>query len=194
MAVTTEMIKELREKTGAGILDCKRTLDATDGDIEKAAEILKEKGMASAQKKAGREASDGRIEVYEHPGNKLVAMIEINCETDFVARTDTFLGLCHDLAMHVAAAAPQWVSRDDVPVETLAEEKAKYADDVAGKPEHIVGRIIDGKLAKFYEENCLLEQTFIRDEEKTVQQLITESVAKLGENIMVKRFARFQIG
>jgi len=196
MAVTTAMIKELRQATGAGVLDCKRALDETNGNMAKATEILKEKGLATAAKKASREAADGRVEAYVHPGDKLAVLVEINCETDFVARTDEFQGMCHDIAMQIAAQAPSWVSRDDVPAEVLEEEKTKYREEMAGqnKPEHIMDRIIEGKLSKFYSEHCLLDQPFIKDDEKTVQQLVTEAVAKMGENIVVKRFSRFQIG
>lgn len=196
MAVTTAMIKELRQATGAGVLDCKRALDQTGGDMAKAADILKEKGLATAAKKASREAADGRVEAYVHPGDKLAVLVEINCETDFVARTDEFKALCHDIAMQVAAQRPSWVSRDDVPADLLQAEKAKYREEMAGqnKPAHIIDRIIEGKLEKFFGENCLLEQPFIKDEDATVQQLVTAAVAKMGENIVVKRFARFQIG
>jgi len=195
MAVTTDMIKELRSKTGAGVLDCKRALEETNGDMEQAAEMLRRQGLAAAAEKTSREASDGRIEPYIHPGNKLASLIEVNCETDFVARTDEFIALCHDLAMQVAASNPRWVSREDVPEEVLREQKAHYRQEMAGenKPEHVMERIIEGKLAKFYQESVLLEQPFIRDEGKTVKELITEAIATLGENIVVRRFARFEI-
>ena len=195
MATSTAMIKELRQQTGAGILACKKALDKTDGDMEKAIEILRKKGLAAAAKKASRTAADGRVEAYIHAGDKLGVLLEVNCETDFVARTQEFRTLCHELAMQVAATSPQWVSREDVPAEIVAQEKEIYAGQVpADKPEHIVERIIEGKLAKFYQESCLLEQTYIRDDDRTIQQLVTEAVAKLGENIVIKRFARFQIG
>jgi len=195
MAVTTDMIKELRSKTGAGVLDCKRALEETNGDMEQAAEMLRRQGLAAAAEKTSREASDGRIEPYIHPGNKLASLIEVNCETDFVARTDEFIALCHDLAMQVAASNPRWVSREDVPEEVLREQKVHYRQEMAGenKPEHVMERIIEGKLAKFYQESVLLEQPFIRDEGKTVKELITEAIATLGENIVVRRFARFEI-
>ena len=194
MAVTAETIKQLRELTGAGVLDCKKALDATGGDMEKAAAILKEKGLAAAAKKAERKAADGRVEVYVHPGAKLAAMVEVNCETDFVARTPDFLALCHDLAMQVAASGPQWVAREDVPADALEERKKEFRAQVEGnKPENVIERAVEGKLAKFYQENCLLEQAFIKDDAKTIQQLVKETIAKLGENIVVKRFARFQI-
>jgi len=195
MAITTEMIKELRQLTGAGVLDCKKALEEAGGDMEKAAEILREKGLAAAAKKANRVAADGRVEAYVHTGNKLGALIEVSCETDFVARTEEFRALCHDLAMQVAAANPRWVSREDIPPEVIEAEKEAYRKQLAdqNKPEHIIERIIEGKLAKFYQENCLLEQPFIKDEEKTIQELVTEAIARLGENIVIRRFARFQI-
>lgn len=195
MAATTESIKQLRELTGAGVLDCKKALDAAGGDFDKAAAILKEKGLAAAAKKADRKAADGRIEAYIHPGAKLATMVEVNCETDFVALTEDFLSLCHDLAMQVAATNPQWVSRDNVPADVLQERKSEFLAQVAdgNKPADIVERAIEGKLAKFYQENCLLEQAFIKDDAQTIQQVINGKIAKLGENIVVKRFVRFQI-
>jgi elongation factor Ts len=194
MAVSMEMIKELRQLTGAGVLDCKQTLEKTDGDLEKAAEILREKGLAAAAKKAEREASDGRVEAYVHPGNKLVAVIDLRCETDFVARTPGYIELSHDLAMQVAATNPTYVSRNDVPEDVLQEQRATFMAEIGdGKPERIIERIMEGKLAKFYQENCLLEQSFIKDEGKTVQQLLTEAIARMGENIIIKGFGRFSI-
>jgi len=196
MAVTTEMIRELRAKSGAGVLDCKRALDENGGDIEAAAEQLRRKGLATAAKKADRVATEGRIEPYLHAGSRLASMVEVNCETDFVARNEQFIALAHDLAMQVAASNPRWVSRNDVPAEVIAEETDRYEGEIAGqnKPAAVIERIIQGKLGKFYQENCLLEQAYIRDPEKTVQSLITEAIAKMGENIVVRRFARFQIG
>ncbi len=196
MAVTIEMIKELRELTGAGVLDCKRALEETDGDFEAATEILKQKGLAAAAKKADREAGDGLVEAYIHAGAKLGVLVEVNCETDFVARTDEFQAFCHDVAMQIAAADPKWISQDDVPEDVLDEQKDAIRAEMAGenKPAHVMDRIIEGKLRKFYQENCLLDQQFIRDEDQTIQQLLTETIAKLGENIVIARFARFQIG
>ncbi len=193
MPVTMDQIKELRQSTGAGVLDCKKALEQTDGDMARAAEILREKGLLAAAKKAERQAAEGRVEVYVHPGNKLVGVVVLNCETDFVARTDDFISLAHDLAMQVAAVAPSWISRNDVPEDVLAEEKASYADDVKGKPEAIVERIIQGKLDKFYQQHCLLEQPFIKDDSKTVDQLIKEAIARIGENILVGRMERLTI-
>lgn len=196
MAVTTQMVKDLRQRTGAGVLDCKKTLEETDGDMDRAVQILREKGLAAAARKGDRPAADGRIEAYVHTGNRLASLVEVNCETDFVARTDPFRELCHDLAMQVAATNPQWISRDDVPAEVVEAEKQAQRDQMAGqnKPERIIERIVEGKLAKFYEQKCLLEQPFIKDDSITIQQLVTESIAKLGENIVIRRFARFQIG
>jgi len=196
MATLTEMIKQLRETTGAGVLDCKKALDATGGDYEKAAAILKEKGLATAAKKAEREVSDGRIEAYIHPGNKLASMVEVASETDFVARTEEFRVFCHDVAMQIAASAPRWISRTDVPDDVIAEVKREYLESMAGqnKPAAIVERALEGKLTKFYQENCLLEQPFIKDESVTIQQLLTGLIAKLRENIVIKQFARFKIG
>jgi elongation factor Ts len=195
-ATTTEMIKELRQTTGAGVLDCKRALDETGGNMEEAAEILRQKGLAAAEKKATRVAADGRIEPYVHPGNRLASLVEVNCETDFVARTPEFISLCHELAMQVAAMGARWVSREDVPAEVIEAEKASYVEQMAGenKPQQVMERIIEGKLAKFYEDNVLLEQAFIRDGDRKVGDLITEAIASLGENVVVRRFVRYQIG
>ncbi len=196
MAVTVEMVKELRQATQAGVLDCKKALEQAHGDIEQAIQILRKRGVAAAARRAGRTAADGRIDAYVHQGSKLASLIEVNCETDFVARTDEFGALCHDLAMQVAAASPRWLSREDVSEDVIEAEKKAYRAEMAGenKPEHIMARIIEGKLAKFYRENCLLEQVFIKDDTKTIRQLVAEAMATLGENIVVKRFARFQIG
>lgn len=195
MTVTAEMIKELRQQTGAGVLDCKKALEQYNGDMEKAAAYLKEKGLAAAAKKADRVAAEGRIEAYIHPGNRVGVLLEVNCETDFVARTPDFETLCHDLAMQIAAMKPRWVSRENVPAEVIEEEKRQYLQQLEGenKPAPIVERIIAGKLDKFYQENCLLEQAFIKDDSKTVRQLVTETIARLGENIVIARFARFAI-
>lgn len=196
MAVTVEMVKELRQATQAGVLDCKKALEQAHGDIEQAIRILRKRGVAAAARRAGRTAADGRIDAYVHQGSKLASLIEVNCETDFVARTDEFGALCHDLAMQVAAASPRWLSREDVSEDVIEAEKEAYRAEMAGenKPEHIMARIIEGKLAKFYRENCLLEQVFIKDDTKTIRQLVAEAMATLGENIVVKRFVRFQIG
>jgi elongation factor Ts len=190
------MIKKLRDLTGAGVLDCRKALDAAQGDMDKAVEILREKGLAAAAKKASREASNGIIGSYVHMGAKMAALIEVNCETDFVARTDQFQALARDLAMQVVAARPLYVRREDVPAEVVAQEREKYLGqlDDASKPQNVVERIVEGKLAKFYEETCLLEQPFIKDDGVTVRNLLTDMVARLGENIVVRRFARFELG
>jgi len=189
------MIKKLRELTGAGVLDCRKALDAAQGDMDKAVEILREKGLAAAAKKSSREASNGIIGSYVHMGAKMAALVEVNCETDFVARTDQFQGLARDLAMQVVAARPLYVRREDVPAEVVAQEKEKYLEQLedANKPQSVVDRIIEGKLAKFYEETCLLEQSFIKDDSVTVRSLLTDMVARLGENIVVRRFVRFEL-
>lgn len=188
--ITTEQIKELRARTGAGIVDCRNALQQAGGSVERAVEILKAKGLATAQKKAGRTASQGLIESYIHTGGKVGAMIEVNCETDFVARTDEFQKLARDLAMQVTAAAPRYVTREEIPAEALEEQRRLFAAELGGKP----AAAVEGRLAKWYQEVVLLEQPFIRDESKTVRDLITEAVARIGENIQVRRFARFRIG
>ncbi|MBN1401918.1 MAG: translation elongation factor Ts [Anaerolineae bacterium] len=195
MAVTTQMIKELRALTQAGVMECKRALDETGGDMEKAAAILRERALAAAAKKAERKAAEGLVEAYIHTGGKLGVLVEVNCETDFVARTDEFEALCHDLALQVAASAPKWVAREDVPADVIEAEKAEYRSQFGDdpKPPQIMERIMQGKLAKFYEENCLLEQPFIRDDSQKIKDVVTEAIARLGENIVVKRFSRFEI-
>ena len=194
--ITSQMVKELREKTGAGIMDCKKALQECQGDLEKAVEALRKKGLATAAKKASRATNEGLIHSYIHMGGKIGVLIEVNCETDFVARTDEFKELAHNLAMQVAASSPLYVSKEDVPEDALEKERRLYREQALeqGKPEKVIDRIVEGKLNKFYQEVCLLEQPFIREPEKTVSQLITEHIAKLGENIRVKRFVRFQLG
>ena len=196
MEITTAMVKDLRGATGAGVLDCKNMLVETNGDVEAAVKRLREKGMAKAAKKVGREARDGLIGHYIHAGDRVAGMIEINCETDFVARTPEFQAFVHDIAMHVVAAAPKYLSIDDIPKEVIEQEKAIYRQQMAdqNKPERILERIIEGKMHKFHEDNCLLEQRFIKDEDKTIGQFVTEMIATLGENIVLRRFARFEIG
>ncbi len=194
--IPAELVKQLRQATGAGILDCRKALEEADGDLERAAEILREWGIAKAAKKMSREAREGIIGTYVHMGGKMAGMVELNCETDFVARTPEFQQLAHDLAMQVVAARPQYLSREDVPPEVLEREKEILRTQLAdsGKPEHIIERIIEGKLNKWFEEVCLLEQPFIKDEEKTIEELIKEHIARLGENIVIRRFARFEVG
>ena len=194
--ISASTVKELREISGAGMMDCKKALTEASGDLEKAIDILRKTGMAKARKKSGRSAKEGIILPYIHPGSKLGVLLEINCETDFVANTDDFKNLSKDIAMHIAASAPMSVSREEIPQETLEREKEIYADQArqSGKPENIIEKMTEGRLNKFYQENVLLEQTFVKDPDKTVADLITETVAKLGENILDSRFSRFQLG
>jgi len=194
--ITAQMVKELRERTGAGMMACKKALQETDGDIEKAIDKLREMGLASAAKKAGREAKEGKVASYIHAGGKIGVLVEVNCETDFVANTDEFNNLCKDIAMHIAAANPQYVSREEVPEEVLEKEKSIMKEQLRqqGKPENILDKIVEGKIEKFYEETCLLDQPFIKDDNMKVKDLIQNAIAKMGENIVVRRFARFQIG
>jgi elongation factor Ts len=194
MANNIEMIKDLRQQTGAGVLDCKNALEEADGDIEKAVELLRKKGLAIATKKADREANEGLVEAYVHAGGKLGVLLELNCETDFVARTDDFRELAHDLAMQVAATNPRYLTPEDVPPEVLERERQRQREELREeKPEEVIERIMEGKLRKYYQEVCLLEQPFIKDEGLTVRDLITSKIAKLGENIKVRRFARFEL-
>ncbi len=194
--ITAQMVKELRQKTGAGVLDCKQALELNDGDFEKAAIYLRDKGLAAAAKRASREAREGLIGSYIHAGSQVSALVEVNCETDFVANTDEFQALAHDLAMHVVAANPTYLGREQVPSEAVEEEKAIYRAQMvdSGKPDHIVDRIVEGKLKKYYEENCLLEQPFIKDGGVTVAELVQSANALLGENIVIRRFVRFEVG
>jgi elongation factor Ts len=194
--VTTAMVKDLRQMTGAGVLECKNVMEETQGDMEKAAQILRERGLAKAAKKVGREANEGLIGHYVHAGSRVAALIEVNCETDFVARTPDFQEFVHDMAMQVVASSPQYVSLQDVPQAVVDSEKAIYRQQFLdeGKPERILDRIVEGKLSKFYEQVCLLEQPFIKDDDRKVGTLLTEMIAKLGENIVIRRFARFQVG
>jgi elongation factor Ts len=194
--VTAEMVKELRERTGAGMMDCKKALVATDGDIEKAIDELRTKGLASAAKKASRVASEGVVTSYIHAGGRIGVLVEVNCETDFVGKTAEFKQLAYDIAMQIAASNPDYVSREDVPEQVITHErevlKAQALEE--GKPEKVIDKMVEGRLDKFYKERCLLEQQFIKDPDKTVQQLIHEHVAKIGENINVRRFVRYELG
>ena len=196
MEVTTAMIKELRQTTGAGILDCRKALESSAGDFESAATYLREKGLAAAAKRTGRSASDGVVEAYVHPGSRIAVLLELNCETDFVARTDEFKALAHDLALHIAFAAPHYSNREDVLEEAIECERAIYRTQALeeGKPERIVDRIIEGRLEKFYRQVCLMEQPFVKDEDIPVQDLITNAIAKFGENIVLRRFVRYELG
>ncbi len=194
--ITAKMVKELRDRTGAGFLDCKIALEKTGGDMEKAVEELRKMGAAKAEKKMAREANEGLIEAYIHPGAKLGVLVEVNCETDFVANTQEFRTLAHDIALQIAASDPIAVSREDIPPEIIEKEKEIYRAQVekTGKPPHIVEKIVEGKLEKFFQEKVLLEQPFIKDPSKTVGDLIKEYIARIGENIRVRRFCRFRVG
>jgi len=198
MASSAEQVKELRERTGAGVMDCKAALEAAKGDMQGAVEHLRKKGLADAAKKAHREAKDGVVASYIHPGSKIGVLVEVNCETDFVARTDDFQQLVKDLAMQVAAANPSFVSREDVPGAVIEKEREIYRQQMADqkKPPQVIDKIIEGKLEKFYAESCLMEQPFIRDSSgKTrLRDMVDQATAKMGERIVVKRFARFQVG
>jgi len=196
MGSTSVLVKELRAKTGAGILDCQKALQETGNDIEKAIDHLRQKGLAAAQKKALRETKEGIISAYIHAGNKIGVLLEVNCETDFVARNEEFQSLVKDLALQVAAASPSYVRREDVPSDTLDREKAIYLGQVKemGKPEAAWEKIIQGKLEKFYQEQCLIEQAFIKDQSVTIKELVALKIAKMGENISINRFTRYQLG
>jgi elongation factor Ts len=193
--ISAELVRELREKTGAGMMDCKKALTESNGDSEKAVDLLRQKGLASASKKSGRTASEGLIESYIHMG-KIGTMVEINCETDFVARTDDFRELAKDVSMHIAAANPVYLTRENVPQDVIEREKEIYRAQVADKPAQVIEKIITGKLEKYYMETCLLDQIFIKDpdQKKSIKDLVNEKIAKLGENIIIRRFARFQLG
>ncbi len=196
MEVSADLVKNLRKKSGAGMMDCKKALVESKGDMEKAEEILKEKGLAQALKKASRAAKEGIIHCYIHTGSRVGVMIEVNCETDFVAKNEMFKTMVHDIALHIAALAPLFISKEDVPKEVLDKEKEIYKKQALneGKPENIVDRIAEGKLKKYYEENCLLEQPFVKDGDKSVGDLVKENIAKIGENIVIKRFVRYALG
>ena len=198
MASAAEMVKELRERTGAGVMDCKAALDSSKGDLAGAVEFLRKKGLADAAKKAHREAKDGVVHAYIHPGAKIGVLVEINCETDFVARTEDFQQLVKDIAMQVAAANPSYVSREQVPVAVIEKEREIYREQMADqkKPPQVLEKIIEGKLEKFYAEQCLLDQPFIRDAtgKLRIKDMVDQATAKMGERVVVKRFARFQVG
>jgi len=196
MEITAQAVKELREKTGLGMMDCKQALAECGGDVEKAIEHLRKKGLKVASKRAGRETRQGLVEAYIHMGGKIGVMIELNCETDFVARTDEFKALARDLAMQVAAADPKWIDPSGVPADVVEKESAIYADQVKaeGKPEKVIPKIVEGKMKRYYETVCLLEQSYIRDQDKKVQDILNEAIAKTGENIRVGRFVRYVLG
>lgn len=194
--ITAGLVKELRERTGAGMMDCKKALSATDGDLEKAIDFLREKGLAAAAKKAGRVAAEGLVEAYIHGGGRIGVLVEVNCETDFVAKTDAFKELVKDIAMHIAATNPSYLKREEVPTAELEHEQAVLAEQARneGKPEKIIEKMVAGRIEKYYKEVCLMEQPFVKDPDKTISDLITESIAKIGENISIRRFTRYQLG
>ena len=194
--ITAALVKELRERTGAGMMDCKKALAATEGDMDKAIDFLREKGLAAAAKKAGRIAAEGLVESYIHGGGRIGVLVEVNCETDFVAKTDAFKSLVKDIAMHIAAANPSYLRREEVPAAELEHEKMVLSEQARneGKPEKIIEKMVTGRIEKYYKEVCLLEQPFVKDPDKTISDLITESLAKIGENIAIRRFTRYQLG
>jgi elongation factor Ts len=196
MEITAELVKKLREKTGVGLMDCKEALKHADGDMEKSVEYLREKGLAKLQKRSGRAASEGVITSYIHAGSKVGVMVEVNSETDFVAKTDEFQGFARDVAMQITAATPVYIRREDVPEEVKEKEKALYRRQAieSGKPEKILDKIAEGKMEKYYQEVCLLEQTYIKNPDMTIKGLLEELVIKLGENVIIRRFVRFQLG
>jgi elongation factor Ts len=194
--VSSSMVKDLREKTGAGMMDCKKALSETGGNFEKAVDYLRQKGLATAAKRAGRIAAEGRVGSYVHAGGKIGVIVEVNCETDFVAKTDDFQSFAKDVAMHIAASSPLYIQRENVPPEVLEREREIYRAQAreAGKPEKIMEKIVEGKLEKFYSEVCLLEQPFIKDPDLTVQDLLNGLIGKLGEKVEIRRFSRIQVG
>jgi elongation factor Ts len=196
MTISADQVKQLRDQTGAGVMQCKKALEETGGDLEKSVEILRKRGEAAAEKKVGRTAGEGVIESYIHPGSKVGVLVEINCETDFVARTEDYRQFVHDICLHIAAAAPIAVGREDVDPGVVASERAIYEDQArtSGKPEQIWPKIVEGRLEKFYEEFVLLEQPFVKDPDRKVRDMLTGVIAKLGENVIIRRFTRFQLG
>jgi elongation factor Ts len=196
MEISASQVKELREKTGAGMMDCKKALAETSGDFDKAIEYLRKKGIASAAKKAGRMTKEGAVSAYIHGEGKVGVLVEVNCETDFVARTEQFRQFVKDVSMHIAAASPQWVRSDEVPADIIAKEKeiAVAQMQASGKPAAVLEKIAEGKINKFYEDTCLMNQTYVKDPNKKIEQLLKETIAALGENITIRRFARFVLG
>lgn len=194
--VTAAMVKQLRDKTGSGMMDCKKALTENDGDMEKAIDFLRKKGLATAAKRAGRATTEGVVQPYVHTGGKLGVMVEVNCETDFVAKSEDFQEFAKNVAMHIAATSPIGISPEDVPAETLAREKDIYMDQAkqTGKPDTVIEKIVEGKMNKFLKENCLMNQVYVRNPDITIADLLNELIAKIGENISIKRFVRFQIG
>ena len=196
MAVSADLVKDLRERTGAGIMDCKEALNETKGDMDAALDYLRKKGLSKAAKKAGRATSEGVIYSYIHAGGKIGVMLEINCETDFVARNDKFLDMVKDIAMHIAAIGPTYVNPDEVPAAVVDKERAILADVAkeSGKPEAVIAKIVEGRLSKFYEDNCLLKQKFVKNPDITIEELIKAKISEIGENIVVRRFVRYRLG
>ena len=196
MQITSEVVKKLRDKTGVGMMDCKKALEETNGDFEKAVEILRKKGIDVANKRSGRQASQGTVAAYIHMGGKIGVLVEVNCESDFVAKSDDFNNFVKDVSMQVAAASPDWVTRDEVPQNVLDKEKEILKEQAlkTGKPEKVIEKIVEGKLSKFYSERCLMDQPFVKDQDKTVKQLLEELMAKTGEKCLVRRFVRYQVG
>ena len=194
MGISADLVKKLREATSIGIMDCKAALIEADGDLEKATDVLRKKGLASAKKRTGRQALEGIIASYIHHGDKIGVLVEINCETDFVARTDEFKDLARNIAMHIAATNPSYISKEDVSCDVIKKEKEIYSEQSKGKPEHAIEKIVNGKLEKFFAQFCLLQQTFIKDNKISISEYIVSKVAKLGENIKVRRFTRYQLG
>ena len=196
MTVNASAVKQLREKTGAGMLDCKKALEEANGDLNRASELLREKGLAAAAQKAGRAATEGVIDCYIHAGGRIGVLVEVNCETDFVAKTDAFKNFVRDIAMHIAAMNPLYVRREEVPQEALDKEKEILKAQALneGKPEKIVDKMVEGRIGKYYEEYCLLEQTFIKDNNKTISTLLNEQISTIGENISIRRFVRYELG
>ena len=196
MEITTEMIKKLREETGSGILDCRQALQDTDGDFEKAKEILREKGLATASKRSGRLASEGVVDLYSHGGGRVGVMVEVNCETDFVGRSDDFRNFAHEIALQIAGASALYITEEDIPEDVLKgiEQDAKNLAKEEGKPDKIIPRIVEGYIKKYKDDNVLMRQQYIRDDSKTIQDLLNENIAKIGENIIIRRFARYALG
>lgn len=196
MTISAQMVKELREATGAAVLECKKALEETQGDLEKAKAIITERGLAKAKKKAGREAREGKVEAYTHPGGRVGVMVEVNCETDFVADTEQFQAFVHDIALHVAFADPAYLDIGDIPEEILEERKKAFYDEAKeqGKPDNVIERIVEGRLNKYYSEVSLLQQPFVKDDDVTVGERVTQAIAELQENIRISRFVRFELG
>lgn len=196
MEISVELVKDLRQRTGAGVIDCKTALQEAKGNLEGAIDYLRRKGLATAAKKAGRIATDGLVSSYIHAGGKMGVLVEINCETDFVAKTEDFQTFVKNIAMHIAAANPQYIRREEIPKEVLERERAIYETQAqeAGKPQKVIDKIVEGKMERFYSEVCLTEQTYVRDPDLTIKELVDAMIAKVGENITIRRFARFQLG